>query len=274
MTTVLLILLLQAAPAQRPGQPPASQPAAAQSQNADYVIGPQDKLSVTVVGIPEFNQQNVLVDNAGMMAYLDVGVIKAAGKTVAQVQAEIRQLLIDKGQALSPTVRVDVSAFRSQMVYISGAVSHPQGYPITGNETLINVLAQAGFAPSAGQRVQVVRNKPSRQEFTFDRHSLENGSAPSFQLQDGDAIIVPEAEKAIVRGEVRSPGMYEVSPDTTLLQLLVMAGDFNDRAARGSVKVTRKNDKGKPVDQKVKSNEYATFVVKPGDVVYVSRRIL
>jgi len=262
MTTVLLVLLLQAAQA-----PPAN-------QNADYVVGPQDKLSITVVGIPEFNQQNVLVDNAGTIAYLDVGVIKAAGKTARQIQTEIRQLLIDKGQALNPTVQVDVSAFRSQMVYVSGAVSHPQGYTITGNETLMNVLAQAGFSPSAGQRVQVVRNKPTRQQFTFDRHALENGTAPSFQLQDGDAIIVPDAEKAIVRGEVRSPGMYEVGADTTLLQLLVMAGDFNDRAARGSVKVTRKNEKGISVDMKIDHKEYATFVVRPGDVIQIGRRIL
>ena len=261
MTTVLLVLLLQGVPA-------------APAQNADYVIGPQDKLSVTVVGIPEFNQQNILVDNAGMMAYLDIGVIKAAGKTARQIQAEIRQLLISKGQAVNPTVQVDVSAFRSQMVYVSGAVSHPQGYQITGNETLMNVLAQAGFAPSAGQRVQVVRNKPTHQEFTFDRHALENGSAPSFQLQDGDAIIVPDAEKAIVRGEVKSPGMYEVGADTTLLQLLVMAGDFNDRAARGNVKVTRKNDKGIPIDMKVDHKEYATFIVKPGDIIQIGRRIL
>jgi polysaccharide export outer membrane protein len=271
MTTVLLVLLLQAV--QAPQAPPQTTPAAA-SQNADYVVGPQDKLSITVVGIPEFNQQNVLVDNAGMMAYLDIGIIKAAGKTARQIQGEIRQLLVDKGQALSPTVQVDVSAFRSQMVYVSGAVSHPQGYQITGNETLMNVLAQAGFAPSAGQRVQVVRNKPAHQEFTFDRHALENGTAPSFQLQDGDAIIVPDAEKAIVRGEVKSPGMYEVAADTTLLQLLVMAGDFNDRAARGSVKVTRKNAKGTAEDRKVDHKEFATFIVKPGDVVQVSRRIL
>jgi polysaccharide export outer membrane protein len=175
---------------------------------------------------------------------------------------------------LNPTVQVDVSAFRSQMVYVSGAAGHPSGYPITGNETLMNVLAQAGFAPSAGQRVRVVRNKPVHQEFTFDRHALENGTAPSFQLQDGDAIIIPDAEKAIVRGEVRSPGMYEVGPDTTLLQLLVMAGDFNDRAARGSVKLTRKDDKGRPVDTKISSKEYSTFAVKPGDVILVSRRIL
>lgn len=269
MTTVLLLLLLQA----RPGQPPAQTPATQSAPAADYVIGPQDKLSIAVIGIPEFNAQSVLVDNAGMLAYLDIGVIKAAGKTVRQIQAEIRQLLIDKGQALNPTVQVDVSAFRSQMVYVSGAVSHPGGVPITGNETLMNVLAQAGFAPSAGQRIQVVRNKPAHQEFSFDRRALENGSAPAFQLQDGDAIVVPDAEKAIVRGEVKSPGMYEVSTDTTLLQLLVMAGDFNDRAARGSVKVTRKNDHGRPVDQKVKSDEYATFVVRPGDIILVSRRI-
>lgn len=271
MTTVLLVLLLQAAQTlpQQPPQTPAG--AAPAGQNVDYVVGPQDKLSITVVGIPEFNQQSVLVDNAGMLAYLNIGVIKAAGKTAAQIQAEVRQLLIDKGQALNPTVQVDVSAFRSQMVYVSGAVSHPGGVPITGNETLMNVLAQAGFSPSAGQRVQVVRNKPAHQEFAFDRRALENGTSPSFQLQDGDAIVVPDAEKAIVRGEVKSPGMYEVASDTTLLQLLVMAGDFNDRAARGAVYVTHK---GAAKAVKVEHKEYATFVVNPGDVVEVKRRIL
>ena len=68
--------------------------------------------------------------------------------------------------------------------------------------------------------------------------------------------------------------MYEVGPDTSLLQLLVIAGDFTDKAARGSVKVTRKNDNGKPVDQKVGHEQYSTFLVKPGDVVFVGRRIL
>jgi polysaccharide export outer membrane protein len=271
MTIALLVLLLQTT---ERSQLPLQTPPASVSQNPDYVVGPQDKLSITVVGIPELNQQNGLVDNAGTLAYLDQGVIKAAGKTVRQIQADIRQLLIDKGQATNPTVQVEVSAFRPQMVYVSGAVGHPQGYPITGTETLMNVLAQAGFSPAAGPRVQVVRNRPAHQEFTFDRHSLENGTAAPFLLQDGDAVIVPDAEKAIVRGDVRSPGMYEVGPDTTLLQLLVIAGDFTEKAARGSVKVTRKNDNGKPVDQKVGHEQYSTFLVKPGDVVFVGRRIL
>ena len=277
MMTALLVFLLQAAPPPRAAAQPPAQGTAAQPAvpvNADYVIGPQDKISITVVGIPEFNAQSVLVDNAGMVAYLDIGVVKAAGKTARQLQADIRQLLIDKQQALNPTVQVEVSAFRSQMVFVSGEVAHPQGYTMTGNETLMNILAQAGFAPSAGQRVQVVRNRPTHQEFTFDRRALENGSAPPFQLQDGDAIIVPAAEKAIVRGEVKSPGMYEVSPNTTLLQLLVMAGDFNERAKRGSVTIYRRNDKGKADKISVKEKDYASFMVKPGDVLEIGRRIL
>jgi protein involved in polysaccharide export with SLBB domain len=276
MSIVLFVLLMHAAPPPQASARPPQQTTGPQpvSTNADYVIGPQDKLTITVLGLAEFSQANALVDNAGTVVYLDVGVIKAAGKTARQVQADVRQMLIDKGQATNPTVQVDVAAFRSQMVYVSGAVSHPQGYTITGNETLMNVLAQAGFSPSAGLRIQVIRNKPAHQEFWFDRRALENGTAQSFQLQDGDAIIVPDAEKAIVRGEVKSPGMYEVSPDTTLLQVLVLAGDFNDRAARGSVKVTRKNDNGRPTEIKVDHKDYSTFIVKPGDVINISRRVL
>jgi polysaccharide export outer membrane protein len=258
MTMILLALMLQA-----------------QAPSPDYVIGAQDKLAINVVGIPELSQQNVLVDNEGMIAYLDLGRVKAGGRTARQLQTEIRQLLIDKQQHTNPTVNVEVTEFRSQMVYVSGAVSHPQGYKITGAETLMNVLAQAGFAPSAGQRVVVVRNRPVHQEIGFDRRALENGTAAPFQLQDGDSIIVPEAAKALVRGEVKNPGMYEVGSETTLLQLLVMAGDFTDRAARGSVYVVRKNETtGKPDRLKVKDSEYTTFTMKPGDVVQVNRRVL
>jgi polysaccharide export outer membrane protein len=211
-----------------------------------------------------------------MIAYQDFGRLKAAGMTVKEIQKEVRDFLIARKIHTNPTVTVDVTDFRSQMVYVSGAVSHPMGVRITGAETLLNVLAQAGFSPSAGQRIQVIRNRPSYQEFTFDRRALENGSAAPFQLHDGDSIIVPEAEKALVRGEVRNPGLYEVTSSTSLLQIIVMAGDFNDRASRGSVDVLRKDPTGdgKASRIKVKQQEFTTFIVKPGDVVEVRRRIL
>jgi polysaccharide export outer membrane protein len=261
MMTIVLMLMLSA------GQ---------SSTATDYKVGPQDKLNITVLGIPEFSATNVIVDNDGMYAYLDLGRLLAAGKTVREIQKDIHDLLIQKQLHRNPTVTVDVAEFRSQMVYVSGAVSRPAGYRITGNETLLSILAQAGFTATAGQTIEVTRNKPTLMKFSFDRRQLESGNAPSFQLQDGDAILVPDAEKCYVRGEVHSPGSYEVTSKMTVDQLIIAAGDFNERAARGAVYITRKDEtgKGRPTTFKVKSGDFATTIVQPGDIVDVKRRIL
>jgi polysaccharide biosynthesis/export protein len=269
MMTMLLVAMLQVAPQAPPQTPPA------QTSTTDYKVGPQDKLNITVLGIPEFSSTNVIVDNDGLYSYLDLGRLPAAGKTVREIQKDIRDLLIKKGLHRNPTVTVDVAEFRSQMVYVSGAVSRPAGYRITGNETLLSILAQAGFTAAAGQTIEVTRNKPTQMKFTFDRRQLESGNAPSFQLQDGDAILVPEAEKCYVRGEVHSPGSYEVATRMTVDQLIIAAGDFNERAAKGAVYITRKaTGAGRPTTFKVKSSDFATTLVQPGDIVDVKRRIL
>ena len=271
MMTMLLVAMLQAAP-----QPPHPQTPAPQTSTTDYKVGPQDKLNITVLGIPEFSATNVIVDNDGLYSYLDLGRLPAAGKTVREIQKDVRDLLIKKGLHRNPTVTVDVAEFRSQMVYVSGAVSRPAGYRITGNETLLSILAQAGFTAAAGQTIEVTRNKPTQMKFTFDRRQMESGNAPGFQLQDGDAILVPEAEKCYVRGEVRSPGSYEVATRMTVDQLIIAAGDFNERAAKGAVYITRKDatGAGRPTTFKVRSSDFATTLVQPGDIVDVKRRIL
>jgi polysaccharide export outer membrane protein len=277
MTRVLLALMLMtAAPQAMPQQQAAAKqtPPASLGAPSDYEVGPQDKLNISVLGIPEFGAQ-VVVDNEGKISYIGLGRIPVAGKTLRQIQDDVRQLLIKSGQHTDPTVTVDVAEYRSQMVYVSGAVTHPQGYPVKGSETLMNILAQAGFAANAGRKIQVSRNKPVHQDLTFDRQALENGTAPPFQLKDGDAIFVPEAEKAYVRGEVKSPGLFEVTPDTTVLQLIVMAGDFTDRAARGSIKITRNDANGKPGKPfKVNREDYGTTHVQPGDIIEVGRRFM
>src|SRR6476661_2098704 len=117
MTTILLLLTLQSVswqqpPAQPPvtttAQPPATttaQPPAttatkatnATNANADYRVGPQDKLNITVLGIPDFSATNVLVENDGKFDYINLGRIVAQDKTVQEIQKEVRDLLIAKG---------------------------------------------------------------------------------------------------------------------------------------------------------------------------------
>jgi polysaccharide biosynthesis/export protein len=267
MRTWVLLMML-AGPIQGAAQPPA----AAQNPASSYKVGPQDKLNINVLGIIEFSPQNVLVDTDGKFDYLNFGRVDAKDKTPREIAAAVRALLIERKQHMDPTVTVDVAEFRSQMVYVSGAVRETRSYRITGNETLISVLSQAGFLPSSGSYVEVIRNKPvPGTKFRVERKALEMGTADPFPLQDGDSIVVPEAEKAFVRGEVKSPNAYEVTAGMTVMQLIASAGDFTDRAAKGSVKIIRNDAAGKPHEIKVPKN--LSTVVQPGDTIVVGKRI-
>lgn len=272
MTTVLLVLMLQAVPPPQAPLPAAAAPAPRQTAG-DYKVGPQDKLNINVLNLDVFSAKDVLVDNDGTFMYLDLGRITAADKTLREIAAAVRQMLIDRKQHLGPTVTVDVAEYRSQMVYVSGAVGNSRGITIRGNETLLAVLAQAGFIPSSGPTVEVTRNKPTPgQKFVFNRRDLEMGIAEPFRLQDQDSIFVPEAEKAFVTGEVKAPGPIDVGRgDMTLLQVITLAGGITDRGSKGKIEVTRKDASGKEFKVKVDKKKLST-IIKPGDTIHVGRR--
>ena len=275
MTTVLLVLMLHAASSpQAAAQPPARATQAPRQSLGDYKVGPQDKLNINVLNLDVFSAKDVLVENDGTFMYLDLGRITAADKTLREIAAAVRQLLIDRKQHMGPTVTVDVAEYRSQMVYVSGAVMNSRGITIRGNETLLAVLAQAGFIPSSGPTVEVTRNKPTPgQKFVFNRRDLEMGIAEPFRLQDQDSIFVPEAEKVFVTGEVKAPGPIDVGRgDMTLLQVITLAGGITDRGSKGKIQVTRKDANGREFKVKVDTKKLST-IIKPGDTIHVGRRI-
>ncbi len=117
----------------------AAAPAAAQTE---YVIGPQDVLTITV-----FDQSDLsgkfAVDADGTFVYPLLGRIKAGGLTLRAVETEIKRQL--SGDYLkNPQVTVAVEQYRSQRVFIHGEVRTPGTYALTGDMTLIEALARAG----------------------------------------------------------------------------------------------------------------------------------
>jgi polysaccharide export outer membrane protein len=286
MTTALFVLLLcqsTSAPPQTPVRPPATTAPAQPIQNdrsstiGDYRVGAQDVLNITVLNAEVFNEPKVPVDNDGMFQYLDVGRLKAAGLSVRDIQAEVRNALIDKGLHTNPTVVVDVAEFRSQVVYVQGAVRNIGSQKITGNRLLISVLADAGWPiVGSGSEVIVTRkpdpNDPNSKggEFHISRKELETGTA-QFNLQDQDIIMVPEAAKVILLGEVHTTGPLDIgSGDVTLLQLIGIAGGLTDRGSKRGIEIQRVVN-GKATTFKTSD---LTTLVKPGDTVTIHRRIM
>lgn len=274
MKTLLAALLVALPYVQQPAAPPATAPPP--SSPPEYIVGPQDLLAVSVQGVAELTR-DVIVDQDGTFDFPYIGRISAAGKGVRAIEAEIKSRLSPR-YLVNPVVNVDVKAFRSQVVYVLGAVVRPGSIRIAGNATLMSVLAEAGFSTKSGSVITITRrprgsrasgpaaNAPNAETIKVNRKELELGSAQTIVLQDGDTISVPEAEKFTVTGYVRSPGVFELDGDISVLQALAIAGGATEQGATNRIEIQRAGE-AKPL-KNVKMSE----MVKPGDIITVPRK--
>jgi polysaccharide export outer membrane protein len=266
MTVLLLFLVLaQADAAQRPAGPP------------DYVVGPQDRLAVTVFDEADLTR-SVTVDGDGTFDFPLIGRVKAAGLTLRAIADEVTARL-KKSFMVSPQVTIEVETFRSQVVYVTGQVRLPGAVALTGNMSLMDVLAKAGSpTPDAGSYVEINRRPrnatpgasttaPAQPE-RISMSDLQSGRAHHVALSDGDTIFVPKADTFFVTGHVRNPGPFLLDGHMTVARALSMAGGITDRGARGRVKITRLVDGKQVVLKNVKMEE----IVKPGDAIEVPPR--
>ena len=255
--------------------------ASAQS-NGDYVIGPQDVLTITV-----FNEEamsgNFAVELDGTFSFPLVGRVKASELTLRQFEDELKERL-SEGFLRNPQVTVGVEQYRSQRIFVVGEVRQPGTYPLTGDMTLIEALSKAGSTSiGASNEAIVVRARTGDgpdgpvlpgedddrvEKIRVDLTELQSGQlSQNVQLRDGDTIFVPRAETIYVFGQVKNPGGYPIPRDTTVLQALSLAGGVTEFGATGRIKIVRIVD-GEETEIKVK----LTDLVRPGDTIIVPER--
>jgi polysaccharide export outer membrane protein len=266
------ILLSAAPPTAAQGTAPL-QPAAAGAATADtYVIGAQDQLSITV-----FEEAGLTgkyrVENDGFFTFPLLDRVQAAGRTLKELQSSLTTLLAE-GFLRNPQVRVEVDQYKSQRVFVSGAVRSPGPITMTGAAmTLLEALALAGSATTdASNEVVVVypvaEGQAAGEQVRINRRDLELGRAGAdVVLRDGTIINVPSAERFYVDGQVRNPGYYILEPGMTVQQALVLAGGLSDRGSDRGLTATRVV-KGKPTEVPLRLEDQ----VQANDVIRVRTR--
>jgi len=240
----------------------------------DYVVGPQDVLTITVFGEAELSGK-FTVEQDGTFTYPQIGRIKAGGAMLRAVEQELKTKLAD-GYLKNPQVAVAIENYRSQRILVLGEVRAPGEYQLTGEMTLLSALARAGATtPAAGHEATIVRPrknpKPGEDPTEILRVDLTELQAGDMSLnvplRDGDTINVPKALSVFVAGQVKSPGAYAVEPGATVLQVISLAGGLTDRGSDSRIQVQRTVN-GKKVEVGVK----LTDIVKPGDTIVVRER--
>lgn len=159
----------------------------------DYRIGPGDQLRISEWRNEDLTLPVVVLPD-GYISFPLAGEIKASGKTVSELKAEIEQKL--KVYIPEPTVSIMVTNVESLLIYIIGKVNRPGVFPLNTKVNVLQALAMAGGlnAFAKGGDIMVMRGEgESTQIVEFDYDEVSEGKhlEQNIVLQRGDVIVVP-----------------------------------------------------------------------------------
>jgi polysaccharide biosynthesis/export protein len=159
---------------------------------ADYVIGADDTLHITVWKEPDMSV-TLPVRPDGKISIPLLDDVQAAGMTPMQLGNSIKEKL--KKYIADPRVTVVVTAMNSQRIYVLGEVTHTGAMALLPHMTMLQALSSAGFTQFANLKaIYLLRMEGGQQvKLRFNYKNALKGRDPqqNIVLKPGDTIVVP-----------------------------------------------------------------------------------
>jgi len=205
----------------------------------DYVVGPGDGLSINVWGGTTQRIYRV-VDREGRVSLPEVGPILVSGKSLANVQESLQQLLRTEFRRVSADV--SLARLRTIRIYEVGDIANPGAYDVSSLSTPLNALFVAG-GPTEKGSLRIVKHYRGNQliEVVDLYDLLLHGVKSNMQrLENGDTVLVPTiGAQVTVDGMVRRPAIYELKDEKNLASVLELAGGLLPTATLRHIEVQR-----------------------------------
>jgi protein involved in polysaccharide export with SLBB domain len=205
----------------------------------DYVVGPGDGLAINLWGSVS-RRINSTVDREGRVSLPEVGPVEVSGKSLADVQQNVQQVL--RTQFRDESVDVSLARLRTIRVYEVGDVENPGAYDISSLSTPLNALFAAGGPTTRGSLRIVKHYRGNHLVEAVDLYDLLlHGVKANIQpLENGDTVLVPPVGAQVtVEGMVRRPAIYELKEEKTLGSVLELAGGLLPMATLRHIEVQR-----------------------------------
>lgn len=222
-----------------------------QGDAAEYRVGPEDLLEITLFDIANTNGEpqtvTARVSSGGFVTLPHVGKVVAEGYSPLEFEQHLRE----KYQRFihDPQLSVFVKEYRSYQVSVIGYVEDPGVLQLQGRRTLLEALALAGGLTDEAGRTVRFRRQTGDQVITelidLTRLAVEGDPRLNPILLPDDVIHVPRAGVFYVEGMVNKAGAYPLLQETTVTQAIATAGgpDLNLANVRGTT-LYRKLDDG------------------------------
>ena len=246
--------------------PAVSREAIAPGAESSYFLGPDDTVTVHVLGSEEVASAPLRIGPSGYLSMPLAGRVAAAGRTVEQLEALLRERL--KTYIREPRVSVGVAEFRSRPVSVFGAVNRPGVHQVEGRKSLVEMLSLAGgVSQEAGPWVKITRRVesgviplPGARTDVAGRFSvaevrlgdLLEARRPELNIpiKPRDVIAVPRADMVYVIGGVNRAGRFALNDreSVTVLQALALAGGLKRTAKKKAARILRSREGAQRVE--------------------------
>lgn len=227
-----------------------------------------------------------VINDKGEVFFPLAGVMRASGLTISEFRVELTKRL--SKYIKDPQIDVDVSAFRSQRVYVAGEVRSNAYIQITDQPLrILDAIGQAGgLTPTADMYSVILTRGKVSAPIDLERAYYGGDTSANLVLQGGDILAVPDNQerKVFVIGEFgnaaginNARGYVLRRGRVSLSEVISDAGGLNPfSAAAGKVFVMRADQNGEPLIYQLNARDPASlimaekFPMRPRDVVFAS----
>lgn len=206
------------------------QPAVSIPVPADYVMGPGDTLVVQLYG-KENISHSLVINREGQIQFPQIGPVTLAGLTFAQAQKVIAEIVSE--QMIGIKASVTMGALRTIRIFVLGEVVRPGSFTVGSLSTMTNALFASGGITNVGSLRNVQLKRNGKVVTTLDLYDLllDGDTSKDSRLLPGDVIFVPPLGKTVsIQGQVKRPARYEVVKNTSIKDLIELAGGLKNTA--------------------------------------------
>jgi polysaccharide export outer membrane protein len=171
----------------------ATQLAEAQGAESDYMMHAGDELEVSVWKEVDL-QRKILVRPDGKFSFPLTGEVQAAGRSPAEIRADIESRL--RAYIPEPVVTVTVTGVNGNGIYVIGQVNKPGAFVMNPRLSVLQALSVAGGTTPFAKldNIIVIRMTGGTQRslpFQYNQVSEGKNLAQNIALEAGDVVVVP-----------------------------------------------------------------------------------
>jgi polysaccharide biosynthesis/export protein len=239
----------------------------------DYVVGPGDRLEVQLYGNQNRNLP-LTVGRDGRISFPELGPISVGGQRFNDVKRDLEARV--ERQMIGVRASVSMGDTRSIRIFVLGEAKRPGTYTISGLGTITSALFSAGGVKPIGSLRNIELRRQGTLVRSFDLYDMliRGDSTDDARLLPGDVVFIPPVGPTVtVSGEVRRPAIYEVKNESTVTDVVRLAGGLTAEADTSKASLTRINESRQRVVETVDLVRAGAPVqaVRNGDLLQVSR---